>query len=111
MTVFDNGPLRNLQCGGNQNSRGMLMLVNEANRTVTYKILADLGAASSVWGSGDMLVTSDGIYASYGNGGTGNQQSRSTEVDMTGKTVYELQVDSWSYRIYRMRDLYTPTLN
>ena len=109
MTVFDNGALRNFQCGGNQNSRGILMLVNEAKRTVTYTILADLGAASSVWGSGDMLVTADGIYASYGNGKVGDQAARSTEVDLKGKIVYELGVNSWTYRAYRMKNLYTPT--
>jgi hypothetical protein len=110
MTVFDNGSTRNEQCGGGQNSRGMMMLVNEANHTITYQILADLGGSSGAWGSAAMLVASDGIYGSFGNGGVGDQLARATEVDLNNNIVYDLQVDSWTYRIYRMKDLYTPTV-
>ena len=34
----------------------------------------------------------------------------STETDLSGNHVYELQADRWSYRTYRAQDLYTPTL-
>ncbi len=113
MTVFDDGNLRRHQCGGGQNSRGMVMLVNEGNQTVYYTTLADLGGYSSALGSADMLVASDGIYASFDNGLLGdpqNQEVRSTEVDVSGKIVYDLQADSFTYRAYRLKNLYTPTL-
>ena len=111
MTVFDDGNLRNTQCGGGQNSRGMVLLVNEKNRTVTALTSGDLGAASGALGSADLLVASDGIFASFGNGALTNPTSaRSTELNLGGKIVYELQVDSRSYRIYRRQNLYTPTL-
>jgi hypothetical protein len=62
-------------------------------------------------GSADLLVASDGIFASFGNGALTNPTSaRSTELNLGGKIVYELQVDSRSYRIYRRQNLYTPTL-
>ncbi len=113
MTVFDDGNTRYVQCGGNQNSRGMVMLVSEPNRTVYLVTQADLGAYSAALGSADMLPASDGIYASFGNGllhYNNDESSQSTEVDLTGKIVYQLQSDdSYSYRTYRMRDLYTPT--
>ncbi len=113
MTIFDDGNLRNSQCGGNQNSRGMMMLVNETNKTVTLTTQADLGGYSAALGSADLLLANDGIYSSYGNGALGTPQTpmaQSTEVNVLGKIVYQIQVDSWSYREYRRRDLYTPTL-
>jgi hypothetical protein len=113
MTVFDDGNLRNSQCGGNQHSRGMMMLVNENNKTVTIMTQADLGGYSAALGSADLLVANDGIYTSYGNGALGSPQTpmaQSTEVNSKGQIVYQMQVDSWSYRAYRRRDLYTPTL-
>ena len=112
MTIFDDGNTRSSQCGGGQNSRGMVLLVNEPKRTVYVSALSDLGALSGALGSADFLPATDGIYASYGNGALGdpnNQAARSTEVNFAGKIVYELQVDSWVYRSYRMPNLYTPT--
>jgi hypothetical protein len=60
-----------------------------------------------------MLAASDGLYTSYGNGALGSPQSpmaQSTELNLSSKIVYQIQVDSWSYRAYRRRNLYTPTL-
>ncbi len=111
-TVFDDGNLRVQQCSGG-NSRGIVLLVSEPRRTVTIMTEADLGGYSAALGSADLLPASDGIYASYGNGALTMpppQTSQSTEVDVSGKIRYQIQVDSWSYRIYRRRDLYTPTL-
>ncbi len=112
-TVFDDGNLRNAECGGNQHSRGIAMLVSEKNKTVTLVTEGDLGGYSAALGSADLLIASDGIYTSYGNGALTNpppQAATSTELDLSGKIVYQIQVDSWSYRTYRRRDLYTPTL-
>jgi len=111
-TVFDDGNLRVQQCSGG-NSRGVVLLVNEHNRTVTIETEGDLGGYSAALGSADLLPAWDGITSSYGNGALRdqdqNQESQATELDLNGKVVYQLQVDSWSYRIYRRRDLYTPT--
>jgi len=108
MTVFDDGNLRHAQCNGG-NSRGMLMLVNEANMTVTLLTQGDLGGYSAALGSADQLVASDGIYSSYGNGALAGPSSQSTELDLNGDTVYQLQANATSYRIYRRQNLYTPT--
>ena len=110
LTVFDDGNLRNSQCGGNQNSRGAVLLVDEGAMTASYVTLADLGAYSSALGSADLL-TLNGIYASYGNGFIGfqNPVSQSTDVDLSGKIVYQAQASSVSYRTYRLQNLYTPT--
>jgi len=111
-TAFDDGNLRVKQCSGG-NSRGIVFLVSEPNRTVTIVTEGDLGGYSPALGSADLLPASDGIYASYGNGLLTNQQgsfAQSTEIDLTGKIVYEIQGNAISYRIYRRQDLYTPTL-
>jgi hypothetical protein len=51
------------------------------------------------------------MYASFGNGFlyTPDNSVQSTETDMTGHIVYQLQGNDWSYRTYRAADLYTPT--
>jgi hypothetical protein len=113
MTVFDDGNLRREQCGGVGNSRGIEMLVNEPNRKVTLVTEGDLGGYSAALGSADLLVAGDGLYTSYGNGALGNPQTpsaQSTELNVNGDIIYQLQVDSWSYRTYRRTDLYRPTL-
>ena len=113
MTVFDDGNLRYQQCGQNQDSRGMVLFVNEPGQTVTIVTQGDLGGYSAALGSADLLAASDGIYSSYGNGALGGFQtpySQSTELDLNGNVVYQIQGDGASYRIYRRRDMYTPTL-
>ncbi len=110
MTVFDDGNLRHQQCGGVGNSRGMAMLVDEPNQTVTLVTQGDLGGYSAALGSGDLLIGSDGLYTSYGNGALAGPSAQSTELNLNGDIVYQIQVDSSSYRIYRRQDLYHPTL-
>jgi arylsulfate sulfotransferase len=112
-TIFDDGNLRHRQCGEG-NSRGMVLLVQEPARTVTIQTAADLGQYSLAVGSAQLLISApNNMYASFGNGliflPTSNA-SQSTEVDLTGHIVYQLQANAWSYRTYRQRDLYTPTL-
>ena len=112
MTVFDDGNLRHVQCNGG-NSRGMVLYVAEASRTVTIGVLADLGQYSAALGSAQLLVSPpNSVYASFGNGLITLGQahvSQSTEVDLNGNIVYQLQASDWSYRTYRQADLYTPT--
>jgi hypothetical protein len=111
MTVFDDGNLRNLQCGGNQNSRGMLLIASEGAKTVSLVTEGDLGAYSSALGSADFLQASDGgLFSSYGNGFINRAAAQSTELDLRGNIVYQIGANSASYRTYRVQDLYTPSL-
>jgi arylsulfate sulfotransferase len=113
MTVFDDGNLRHQQCGNSGNSRGMVLFMGEADRTIFIETSADLGGYSFAVGSSQMLITGSGdLYASYDNGllGSPSPFSQSTEVDLNGNIVYQLQADHWSYRTYRMQDLYSPTI-
>ena len=111
-SVFDDGNLRNSQCNGGQDSRGMVMFISEPNRTAFLVTLGDLGGYSSAFGSADILAGTDGIYASFDNGMLGSATSpisQSTETDLNGNIVYQLQANTWSYRTYRVANLYTPT--
>ena len=107
LTVFDDGNLRVQQCGGG-NSRGLVLYVTEPTRKVFIQTAADLGAYSLAYGSAQLLSSSYGIFASFGNGRLPNA-AQASEVDLTGHSVYQLQSNDNAYRIYRQRDLYTPT--
>ena len=112
-TVFDDGNLRYKQCGNSGNSRGMMLYVNEIGHTVYAATVADLGAYSLALGSAQVLTSlPNNFYLSFGNGllTQGGNHAQSTEVDINGNIVYQMQVGTWSYRTYRMQDLYTPTL-
>ena len=112
-TVFDDGNLRHAQCGGVGNSRGIMLTVNERAKTVTIVTEADLGGYSAALGSAELLLASDGIFPGYNNPALGSPQSpmsTSNRLDISGKIRYQIQANSWSYRTYRRRDIYTPTL-
>ena len=108
-TVFDDGNLRVQQCGSG-NSRGMVLNVAEKAHTVSIVTQADLGLYSLALGSAQLLIAPpSSIYASFGNGLLNNpgHSAESVEVDLNGNIVYNMEVAGWSYRSYRMQDLYT----
>ena len=107
-TVFDDGNLRVQQCGSG-NSRGMVLYVTEPTRKVFIQTAADLGAYSLAYGSAQLLSSPYGTFASFGNGRLPNA-AQASEVDLSGHLIYQLQANDNAYRIYRQRDLYTPTL-
>jgi arylsulfate sulfotransferase len=112
MTVFDDGNLRVQQCGSG-NSRGMVLDVNESAHQVFIQTLADLGHYSLAVGAAQLLVTpQNGIFASFDNGFLirPTAEAQVSETDLAGNIVFQIQANDWSYRAYRQRDLYTPTL-
>jgi arylsulfate sulfotransferase len=112
MTVFDDGNLRYSQCGNTGNSRGLVLFMGEAARSIYVQTSADLGGYSFAVGSSQLLINGSSVTASYDNGLQGSPApfSQATEVDLGGNIVYQLQADHWSYRTYRMQNLYTPTI-
>ena len=108
-TVFDDGNLRHYQCGYG-NSRGMVLYVSEQGRTVYIATQADLGQYSFALGSAQLLVSApSNIYASFGNGFVNDpgHSAQAVETDLSGNIVYNLEVNGYAYRGYRMQDLYT----
>jgi hypothetical protein len=112
MTVFDDGNTRYAECGNTGDSRGMVLLIGEASRTVYIQTSADLHGYSFAVGSSQLLTNGSTVTASFDNGLQGSPApfSQDTEVDLNGNIVYQLQADHWSYRTYRMQNLYTPTI-
>ena len=112
MTVFDDGNTRYKSCGNTGDSRGMVLFMGEASRSIYIETLADLGGYSFAVGSSQLLINGSSQTASFDNGLQGNPApfSQSTEVNLAGNIVYQLQANEWSYRTYRMQDLYTPTI-
>ena len=111
MTIFDDGNTRAAECPAPQDSRGMVLSIDEAARQVYIETSADLGAYSGAVGAAQLLSPGDGnIYASFDNGYiNGQAEAQSTEVNLAGQIVYQLQVNALAYRAYRMPNLYTPT--
>ena len=113
MTVFDDGNLRYQQCGNSGNSRGMVLNVSEVAHTVFLQMAADLGQYSFALGSAQQLASPPNpLYYSFGNGllNLPATAAQATETDPTGHIVFQVQGTEWSYRTYRQKDLYTPTL-
>jgi arylsulfate sulfotransferase len=104
LMVFDNGNVRHA-ADASANSRGQVLQLDEANRTATLVLNADLGAYSFALGAAQKLP--NGNYH-FDLGLLSNGASRSVEIDPSGKTVYAIEVGTPEYRTFRMRDLYTP---
>ncbi len=110
MTVFDDGNTREAECPAPQNSRGMILFVNEAARNVTLETTGGLGGYSGALGSGQLLAPGDGnLYANYGNGDLAGPAAQATEINLGGTIVYEIQTNTLVYRSDRIQNLYTPS--
>jgi hypothetical protein len=110
MTVFDDGNTRNAECTGTQNSRGMVLLLDEAARQVYIQTAADLGAYSFALGSAQLMTYGDGnLTASFNSGILPGGLTQVSEVNLAGQIVYQMQTNQETYRAYRMQNLYTPT--
>ena len=119
LTIFDNGNTRNsappLGLGSNCdpaggpndcNSRGMALMVNETNMTVTPVLLQDLGVQTTALGSAGWL--SNGNYYFQ----TGLPATEGVEITPTGGVsggqVLNLGTVDYSYRGWQMPNLYNP---
>ncbi len=109
LTVFDDGNTRHDKCPGTQNSRGMVLLIDEPARQAYMETLADLGTYSFALGSAQLLTPPDGsIYSSFDSGFiNATPLAQLSEADISGNIVYQIQVNENVYRGYRMQDLYT----
>jgi arylsulfate sulfotransferase len=105
-TVFDNGNLRR-RCDKNGNSRGYALTVDETTMTVTPLLVQDLGGYSAGLGSAQVIPGSSNYE--FCNGEIVGPASSSLEITPSGTTAFEMDsANIWSYRTFRMQDLYTP---
>lgn len=110
LLVFDNGNTR-ITNAGSGNSRAQVYHIDEANRTATPAINADLGVNSSALGTAEQLP--DGSYH-FDAGFFPDPDaplSRITqlyELTPSGSIQSTTRVYAQEYRNFRMTDLYTP---
>jgi len=106
-TTFDNGNLRRQRCDKNGNSRGYALTVDEANMTVTPLLIQDLGNYSPGLGSAEVIPGSSNYH--FENGEIAGPLSQSIEITPLGTTAFEMdEANIYTYRSFRMQDLYTP---
>ena len=107
MSMFDNGNTRE---AANPNvaedSRGMVLQVDEAALTVTPILLQDLGLISNALGSAQRLDNGDYHFdAGFVYQGS-NQVSFHFEYSLNGAQNYLLETGDLAYRSYRMVSMY-----
>ena len=106
LTVFDNGNLRR-RCDRGGNSRGYVLTVDETNMTVTPLLIQDLGDYSLGLGSAQVIPGSSNYH--FENGEIAGPLSQSIEITPQGTTAFEMDSENiYTYRSFRMQDLYTP---
>jgi hypothetical protein len=109
LLVFDDGNTRQ-QSDPSAHSRGQEWILDEANRTATLVVNADLGNYSAFLGSAQMLPNGDLAFTS-GALGTGiNPAGQSIEVRPDGTIIYVQQMSEYEYRSYFESTLYSAGL-
>ena len=103
ITLFDDGNLRQAADPG-AHSRGQALHIDETRMTAELILNADLGVFSSALGSAQKLP--DGNYM-FLAGFLPDNSSLITEVDPSGRVIYQMRTGSQQYRVFQMRDLYT----
>ena len=104
LTVFDDGDVRIKQAGAGTTSRGQALNINEAAKTVTFALNANLLQYTAAAGSAQLLP--NGHYH-FDSAFLTNSQSQAVEVDASGNVVYALQANYPTYRSFRLPDLYS----
>ncbi len=107
MTVWDNGNTRVAQNPGvTEHSRGMVLTVNEAARTVS-PVYYDSGVYAFAVGSAQRLANGN-FHFQPGIGGP-PPVAFDSDIEFTpaGPISYQLTAAASSYRSFRMKDLYT----
>jgi hypothetical protein len=104
LLVFDNGNTRRA-ADDSAHSRGQVLNLNEANRTATFLLNADLGDYSLALGSAQQLRNGN---FHFNAGWMPNTFSQALEFDASGKLVAQIEAETQQYRSFRMRTLYIP---
>jgi arylsulfate sulfotransferase len=106
LLVFDDGNTRK-QFFPHADSRGQEWILDEAHRTATLVVNADLGNYSSFLGSSELLSNGALAFTSGGFGPGTNPAGQSIEVLPNGTKVYVLQMSEYEYRSYFESTLYS----
>jgi arylsulfate sulfotransferase len=109
LVLFDNGNARCLAQPTNCNSRGQVLILDEANRRAIFQLNKDLGGYSDAWGSAQALRNGN-FHFNSGKLGRVNPGYLSLAIETLpdGTSSYILGTQSGVYRSFRMSSLYTP---
>ena len=106
LMIHDNGNTR-YAIDKTAHSRGQVLEIDEQERTAKLVFNADLGDFSRALGSTEKL--SNGNYH-FGLGWNSNAFGQSLEFSPDGSLVTQIEVETQMYRAYRMKDMYTPSV-
>jgi hypothetical protein len=107
LDVFDNGNTR-VTLLNQGYSRGMVLQIDEGNRTATPVFVLDTGLYSLALGTAERLQNGD-MHFDFGYvQEAGGARSYAIESDANGNTIYGSKGMGPVYRSFRMADLYTP---
>jgi hypothetical protein len=106
ISIYDNANTRRVALPTG-NSRGQVYRIDEASRTASHVLNADLGVYSDALGSAERLLNGNYSFNS-GRIQPTRDLSRSQEVNLSGALTFELEANRSNYRSFRMRDMYTP---
>jgi arylsulfate sulfotransferase len=106
LMVHDNGNTRYAD-DKTAHSRGQVLEIDEQARTAKLVFNADLGDFSRALGSSEKL--SNGNYT-FGLGWNSNAFGQSLEFAPDGSLVTQIEVETQMYRAYRMKDMYSPSV-
>lgn len=105
LSVYDNGTTRVAQTPGT--SRGQVYEIDETNMTARLALNSDLGLYSGAVGNAHRLANGN-YHFDTGMVSTGGRfSSIATEVLPTGAINYAMRSTVFTYRSYRLPDLYT----
>jgi hypothetical protein len=109
LLVFDDGNTRQ-QSNRSAHSRGQEWILDEASRTATLVVNADMGNYSSFLGSAQMLPNGNLAFTSGGFGPGNAPAGQSIEVLPNGTRVFVMQMNIYEYRSYFESTLYSAGL-
>lgn len=108
LLVFDNGNTR-WKLFGEAQSRGQEIELDEVNHIARLPVNAYLGVLAAAVGSAQKLHNGNYHFdAGYVIQPDNTLAAFAFEVDSSGRIRYELKIDGFVYRSFRMQDLYTP---
>jgi hypothetical protein len=110
MSLYDNGNTRVAQNPGlTENSRGQVLQIDEASRSVTLLLNQDLGVYAQAFGSTELLQNGNYAFMSgWVNPGL-FQSAQDLEVSPNGTVQFQLRSrPATAYRSFRMGSFYNP---
>ena len=105
--VYDNGNTHFVSNHYSGHSRGQVWAINEAARTATLLLNADMGVLSPVSGTAQKLSNGNYQFLNGNLSWNGMPASEPLEVTPQGTQNLSFLYNVWAYRVFRMKDLYS----